>query len=202
MCCASGLLHLLRLCWWFAKLSHPYNLHVSFRYVPVWIFSNIVKYIPFVFRILGSPLWLQQINFSCTCKNPSSTDYFSVPCTTTCRWSTDSRETFVCACMVHVTISVCRCLHCDSIWLIGVSIAAYSLADSFISIKPPIPRRLGWECTVVNSYVVRCHLIPFMDRKLHNTLENLQPARLQRFIVLVVPLPLVIINCWTYISII
>ena len=45
----------------------------------------------------------------------------------------------------------------------------------------------------MNSYVVRCHLIPFMDRKLHNTLENLQPARLQRFIVLVVPLPLVII---------
>ena len=45
----------------------------------------------------------------------------------------------------------------------------------------------------MNSHVVRCHLIPFMDRKLHNTLENLQPARLQRFIVLVVPLPLVII---------
>ena len=116
ICCASGLLHLLRLCLWFAKLSHLYNLHVSFRYVPVWIFSNIVKYIPFVFRILGSPLWLQQINFSCACKRPSSTDYFSVPCTKTCRWSKDSRETFVCACIVHVTISVCRCLHCDSIY--------------------------------------------------------------------------------------
>ena len=168
-CCATGFIQSLRFCCWFAKRSHPHSLHVSLPYLPVCILFKHSEIYPIHLHILGSPFSLQQVNCSCTCKNTNSTDYFWVPCTTTCRWSTASRYTFVCACMAHVTISVCRCFHCDSISLLAVSIPAYSLADSFLPVLPYIHRRLAWECNVVNSYVVRCHLIPSVDRKLHNT---------------------------------